>query len=593
MSWSAVLTNPRTRLFAVVLGSVLALTSVGSRLALDDYVLGLAARGAPEIPGFAQENFDLFTFTTGRAKDNLELIEQGFLLPWWTDPELKIAFFRPLTSLTHRLDFALWPDSPRVMYAHSLAWFALLLALVAVLYKRLEIDPKLATLALVLYALDDAHGAALSWLSNRNALLATIFGVLALILHDRSRKSRSWPLAAAAAASIGLGLLAGEFTLGALAYLLAYALFLEQGTLARRLGSLWPYGAVLVCWRIGYQSFDYGARGSGAYVDPSSDALTFLSVLPAKLAVLYNGALAAPAAETAFFGPVWHRPWIVAWAACVCVVAGALFWPALRRDALARFWLCGALLAAIPVSASFPSDRLLFFVGLGLMALLARVFCRELEERARGGLSALRRAAVIGFAGLHLLAAPLLLPLRAGQMQLIGSLLQQANASIPSSPGVERQSVVLLGPPADIFASYVQPARAWAGEPRPAHLYWLASASSAIEVQRSAPNQLRLRPAEGFLFAPLEQHYRGAVRSLPAGTEVVLSRMTARVMTSTPDGRPHEVEFTFREPLEASSYVFMRWEAGRYVPFTVPVKGQFTLPAQDFGQVLLEHALSK
>jgi len=69
--------------------------------------------------------------------------------------------------------------------------------------------------------------------------------------------------------------------------------------------------------------------------------------------------------------------------------------------------------------------------------------------------------------------------------------------------------------------------------------------------------------------------------------------MTARVMTSTPDGRPHEVEFTFREPLESSSYIFMRWEGGRYVPFTLPVKGRFTLPAQDFGQVLLEHALSR
>lgn len=593
MKWSGVLTNPRTRLWAVVLGGVLALTSLGSRLALDDYVLGLAARGTPEVPGFAQNNFDLFTFTTGRVLDNRQLIEQGFLLPWWTDPELKIAFFRPLTSLTHRVDFALWPSSPPLMYAHSLGWFVLLLALVARLYKELEVDPKLATLASVLYALDDAHGAALSWLSNRNALLATILGVLALLLHHRFRARGGWWRGFGAAACLGLGLLAGEFTLGALAYLLGYALFLDRGAPARRVLSLVPYGLVLVCWRVAYQSVGYGAHGSGAYVDPSRDPLTFLTVLPAKLAVLYNGALAAPAAETAFFGPVWHRPFIVTLAVFVCSVAAALFWPALRRDAHARFWAFGALLAAVPVSASFPSDRLLFFVGIGVMALLARVFCAELERRERGALPALRRAAVLGFAVLHLIVAPLLLPVRAGQMQVLGSLLDHADASILQAPDVERRTVVLLGPPADIFASYIQPARAWNGVPRPEHLYWLASASSELEVHRSGVDRLTVRPAQGFLFAPLEQHYRGDVRSLPAGSEVVLSRMTARVTTSLPDGRPREVEFTFREPLESDSYAFMRWEGGRYVPFTLPVDGRVTLPARDFGQELLEHALSK
>jgi hypothetical protein len=590
MNWSRVLTSPRTRVFAIVLGGLLCLTSLGTRLALDDYVLGLAARGTPEIPGFVQDHFDLFTFTTGRPADNRALIEQGFLLPWWTDPQLKIAFFRPLTSLTHRLDFALWPDLPRLMYAHSLGWFVALLVLVARLYRELDADPKLATLATVLYALDDAHGAALSWLSNRNALLATIFGVLALMLHHRFRERGGWWLSALAAACIGLGLLAGEFTLGALAYLLAYALFLDRGTLGRRVLSLVPYGVVLVCWRIAYQSVGYGARGSGAYVDPSSDPFTFLTVLPAKLAVLYNGALAGPAAETAFFGPVWQRPFIVAWAAAVCVLAAVLFWPALRRDRHARFWACGALLSAIPVSASFPSDRLLFFVGLGFMALLARLFCAELERRERG---TLRRSAVFGFALLHLVIAPLLLPLRAGQMQVLGSLLDRANASIPRSSGVERRSVVLLGPPADIFASYIQPARAYSGVPRPEHLYWLASASSALEVQRTSENRLLVRPAEGFLFAPLEEHYRGAVRSLPTGSEVALARMTARVTASMADGRPREVEFTFREPLESDSYVFMSWEEGRYVPFSLPLGGRVTLPARDFGQELLQHALSK
>jgi hypothetical protein len=416
--------------------------------------------------------------------------------------------------------------------------------------------------------------------------------LLAILLHERFRATGRWVFGAASTACFAVGLLAGEFTLGALGYLLGYALFLDRGSLGRRLLSLWPYALVLVCWRIAYQSAGYGARGSGAYVDPSSDLLTFLTVLPAKLAVLYNGALAAPAAETAFFGPVWHRPFIVAWAACMCGIALWLFWPSLRRDALARFWACGALLSAVPVSASFPSDRLLFFVGLGTMALFARVFVNELERRDGSAVPRVRRAAVFGFALLHVVLAPVLLPLRAGQMQLLGDLLDRANASI-SRADLQDRTVVLLGPPADVFASYISPARAWNEQPRPRHLYWLASASSAIEVRRPDADRLSVRPAEGFLFAPLEQHYRGAVRSLRAGSEVALSRMTARVTSVTADGRPQAVDFTFREPLESDAYVFLRWHEGRFVPSTLPIGDNVTLPAQDFGQVLLEHAISR
>ena len=31
---------------------------------------------------------------------------------WWTDPNLVMAYFRPVTVLTHVVDYALWPDSP-------------------------------------------------------------------------------------------------------------------------------------------------------------------------------------------------------------------------------------------------------------------------------------------------------------------------------------------------------------------------------------------------------------------------------------------------------------------------------------------------
>jgi hypothetical protein len=47
------------------------------------------------------------------------------LLPWWSDPTIHIDFARPLTALTHVLDYALWPGTPALRHLHSLLWFAL------------------------------------------------------------------------------------------------------------------------------------------------------------------------------------------------------------------------------------------------------------------------------------------------------------------------------------------------------------------------------------------------------------------------------------------------------------------------------------
>ena len=50
----------------------------------------------------------------------------------------------------------------------------------------------------------------------------------------------------------------------------------------------------------------------------------------------------------------------------------AVLSPLLRREPVARFWALGMVLSLIPICATFPMDRLLFFVGLGAAGLLAQ-----------------------------------------------------------------------------------------------------------------------------------------------------------------------------------------------------------------------------
>src|SRR5690606_7960320 len=71
--------------------------------------------------------FGLFSFLDGNPERTRVLMEQG-MVPWWTLPEVQYAFWRPVTELTHALDYRFWPQQPVLMHLHSLVYFALVIA---------------------------------------------------------------------------------------------------------------------------------------------------------------------------------------------------------------------------------------------------------------------------------------------------------------------------------------------------------------------------------------------------------------------------------------------------------------------------------
>ncbi|MCA1662772.1 MAG: hypothetical protein LC659_00595, partial [Myxococcales bacterium] len=122
----------------------------------------MVARGAHPVAGLPDSRFDLFSFVGHRRADTFKQMDAG-VLPWWTDPEVKLAFWRPLSALTHVVDWRVWPRSPAAMHVHSLLWFALALIAVAAFYRRFFAafgggGAWAAGLAILLYAVDDAHG---------------------------------------------------------------------------------------------------------------------------------------------------------------------------------------------------------------------------------------------------------------------------------------------------------------------------------------------------------------------------------------------------------------------------------------------------
>ncbi|HVW26453.1 MAG TPA: hypothetical protein VHC69_13890 [Polyangiaceae bacterium] len=583
------LSTPRMRRVVTVCALLLAATSVGPHRALDDYVLALIAQGRGAPVGLTRAPLDLFTFTTGDVAGNHRLMDVGLMLPWWTDPELKIAFFRPIASITHWLDERLWPASAVAMHLHSLAWFGVLLLSVALVYERLDRSPRAAGFAFLLYALDDTHGPTLAWLANRNALIAGALGAGALVAHDAWRTKASRAGALLAPALLLAGLLAGELAIGAVGYLVAYALLLEEAPLRRRLASLAPAAAVVVAWRVCWLAMGYGARGSGAYVDPLASPLAFCAELPMRLAVLLHGQFSAPPSDLAFLAPPAHRPFLVAIAVVTVAVVTWILLPYVRGDRTCRFWALGMVLSLLPLGATFPSDRLLLFVGVGASALLARPFDDFIFAAKSGKLRPSARSVLIGcLLLLHVVGAPLLLAARSGQMEIFAVAHDRGASGIPSNDAVKDRTVVIVAAPTVLFANYVQAERELLGVPRPKHLYVLSSASSEIRVERAGEHGLLLRPGRGFLYTPLEQHYRGE-RPFAAGDQVALSAMTASVVEADAEGRPRAVRFDLDD--RDGAPLVLTWRDGRFAPLPMPREGEsVTLPEEDFGKILVQAA---
>src|SRR5512146_2374883 len=103
-----VLSRPRADVWVIVLASLLMATSLPAGLAADDFIHEVALDGGSGISGFARSPFDLFRFATPDVSASLQ---NDGVLPWWIDPSVRFAFFRPLSSLTHWLDPALFPGN--------------------------------------------------------------------------------------------------------------------------------------------------------------------------------------------------------------------------------------------------------------------------------------------------------------------------------------------------------------------------------------------------------------------------------------------------------------------------------------------------
>lgn len=587
---------------AVALGVALTLPSAWLGRSTDDYVQQLRLGHNPgALRGFDPAPLDLFTFASGAPAQRRALMDEG-VFSWWTPPGFRLAFWRPLSAATHVLDDALWPHSPALAHLHSVAWFALLLVVVGALYRRLwaglyprAVTRWLAGLALLLYALDDAHGPTVGFLANRNALVAAVFSFAALLAHDRWRRAAWRPGAALGPLLFGAGLLAGESSLAILAYLGAYVLLLDPApTLWRRARATAAWAAVAVAWYAAYKLQGYGTLGSGVYLDPAANPAAYASAAATRVPVLLLGQQALPWSDLWLLWPPDIAHFVLSLAVSVLLTGLWLLWPVLRRDRVVAFWALGGFVAALPIAATFPADRLLIFVGVGGMgqvaAVLALVFTRGergfprrftwTDQKPWWQLNMATTA--LALVTIHLLISPIMLPIRARTMATVDDSQALLDDLVPRTPDVAAQDLVVVSAPTDGLVSYLPIRRAAQGTPRPAHLRLLSTGLAAADVRRPNARTLIISRPAGFLETEPERMLRAASLPFTTGERVEVPGLAVDVLAVTEDGRPRDVRFSFDHALDDPRYRWVAWQGISFAPWTPPAVGaEATLAAVD------------
>jgi hypothetical protein len=498
--------------------------------------------------------------------------------PWWTAEDFRVAFFRFLTVATHRLDYALWPDAPTLMHAQSLVWYGLLVAAATSLYRRVLGAGWVAGLAALAYAVDDGHAFAAAWIANRNALLATFFGLLCVWAHDRWRRDSWRPGGWLAPLALAHALAAGELGASTLAYLAAHALFLDSAPWRRRLVALVPSGVVAALWVCVYRMFGFGVIGSGLYIDPGNDPGGFVAALVRRAPFSLLGQwTAVPADAGGILAPLFPPDmWLYALGFVVVLVL--LLAPLLWHDAAARFLATGMFLSIVPISGTLPANRQLLFVGFGAMGLFA-----QLVQGALAGASwvpssrAWRYAARVFVAMLlpvHLILAPLSTPLQMSSVKAIGAPIGPAIASLPADPALAGQDLIVVNAPEYLFfVGAVLPLHQLAGQPLPRHVRALASGLSAVDVTRRDAETLEVHLERGLFFGAIASFFRSARHPLSPGDVVSLTGLTVTILETGPDGSPTRILYRFDRPLDDVGLRWVRWQDGVYVPFTPPAPG--------------------
>ena len=544
-------------------------------------------------------------FVAVDPEENLQSLQDYGALPWWTYDGFRVAFWRPMASLTHWLDYRVSAQSPSVMHLHSILWYAAAAAGIAVLYRRIAAIESagapavpipqvrwIAGLAALFYLLDDNGFFPTMWIANRNLLISLFFGVMTLVAHDRYRREHWRPGVVLTPICLLASVLATEGGVATFAYLLAYEIALGSGRLWRRVLALAPAAGVIVAWRLVYNLQGYGASGGGFYFDPVREPLDYAAAVVLRGPFFLGGQWTSVPVDLYGYLPPVSKLLLWVLLAVLTVLIPVLLTPMLRANRRARFWLIGMYVAVLPICATVPMGRAMLFIAIGAFGVVAEFvvgwWTRDCWVPSRRWKWHVCRTVFVVFLIAHV---PVAAAGRATAPRVTATMQQKMAETHDLGPAgnLEGRDLIVVNAPNPISFLYDPFRRAWEGQPLPLAVRILAPGFNTVDVTRSGLRRLTIRSASDSLldcqrgkrmdFAFFYRYLgdvRGPEHPFHAGDYVSLPRMQVEVLRVDHRGFPVEAAFEFAVALDDPSLKWLQWDWDDdvYRSFSIPAEGE-------------------
>jgi len=543
----------------------------------------------PDSGSFSTVLFDLFGFN--RNPQSVAVMKNYGTLPWWTPDDLRLSLCRPVAALTHWLDYRLFPDSPALMHAENIAWFAGVVFLLTIVYRKLMGAGWAAGLAALLFLLDANTYFPAAFVANRGYFLALFFSLLCLYEHHQWRSTKSSSAMLLSAFFLALSLFSEESGASTFAFILSYAFVLEQGSFRHRSLTVLPSVLVIIAWRIIYLLSGYGLSHVGVfYIDPAQEPLHFLRDLIPRDLILLGSQLASVPPELLFAVKPSSHPAIIALYGLITVAALAVFIPLARRDKIAAFWFAAMILAAIPEAVLVPLSKNIGFIAIGAFGLIASfiagVFARPGLLPERKVCRLLARAACILLILVH---GPGAIVKRVAVVKAAAAGFAWAGR-IPSNwPNIENENIIVINHPCALESLYAPAYAAYYHKSFPRTLRALVPACTGFDVQRTDDKTLVVQSHGSSIFScddlgPIHIAYAlNACERLVTtsakykkGDRHNLGNLTVEVLESDASDLPSRVAFHFDTSLDSPDFrwLWFDWRTSSIERFKMPAIGQ-------------------
>jgi hypothetical protein len=485
------------------------------------------------------------------------------------------------------------------MHLHNIVWFTAVIFLVSILYRRFMAPIWLATLAALLYTLDDSNYFPAMWIANRNLLLALFFSILTLLLHDKWRRHHSLAAGIAAPFTLLLSLLSTEAGIATFAYHFAYALIIDRDSRIQRIVSLVPAFIVIAAWRVVYSALGYGAAESGFLIDPGREPMRYARAVLERAPVLLSGQWGGTPAEMINYFSDYAGAWYLFASVLYLALILLVFLPLLRKNRVALYWFIGMLLCVLPICATSPMNRNLLFVAIGAFGVMSQFLGGLFAQENWTFRSRFWRVPTwILCVTLIFVHGGFAVVSRARTPKTVSFVFNTFDSTINVDPAgdLKDKTLVVVNAPNPFLFVGLPVLRDYWNQSLPAKTRLLVPGYNTLKITRTGEKKLLIESRAGSLLATdrsgrdfkpnfvyfyheLGNLFRPKDLPFKAGQKIDLSDMSVEVINVDLYGQPTIVRFEFNVSLEDSSLRWLRWHWGKngfgyYSTFEIPSVGE-------------------